>query len=537
MSSRRASLLVVLAAVCALTAVACLAPEYFGIRGFPLDSAWTHAVYARSLAETGTLAYNPGIHTSGDVSPLWVLVMALSYAITTGSSAFVVATKLLGFALHVLTVLVLLRTLRERDVVAAWPLVGCLLVAAHPDLVSASMSGVEVPLATLTAASLLLAATRRSAAAFGAVCAMAPLVRPELGALSFAFPLVSIAGRDRRRLLRLLVAALTGTGLSFGALFAWNHASGLPLHAGIFSAATLSPVALVHAEMVGFDRVLERFAVADSSILVLAGAGIALRIVLARRATPAALSRAAAALLGALALFAVSFSWVPPVDPGSFADQRAALAALPLLVVALPALLRHAFDDLLPGRSARAGALALLLLLVLSLVVSSRSRYEVLANDARNIDDVQVAIGKQLSSASPRDVVWAVEGGAIRYFGKAFVVDLTGGNSASLRSADSRTFLEQHRPRYIQVIPGWSSVQTDSARSLAVLPFAPFTRYTLTSFQPMQRRWIVVCDDASVSGRVTVGSRPFSFRCADPLLPRQGDGALALVTHHPPPAD
>ncbi len=144
-------------------------------------------------------------------------------------------------------------------------------------------------------------------------------------------------------------------------------------------------------------------------------------------------------------------------------------------------------------------ALGLAVLLGLSVVVSARLRYVMLASDARNIDDVQVAIGRHLASADPAEVVWAIDGGAVRYFGNAFVVDLLGVNTPPMPGPDGEIFLRHHPPRYIEAVPAWSYLNIDSGRRLGVLPFQPFTPYTVTSFEPMRRHWIDVGVDPSVS--------------------------------------
>ncbi|MFM8320091.1 MAG: hypothetical protein ACKOC5_04165, partial [Chloroflexota bacterium] len=44
--------------------------------GFPLDDAWIHQTYARSLAELGQWAYWPGDPSGGSTSPLWTALLA-----------------------------------------------------------------------------------------------------------------------------------------------------------------------------------------------------------------------------------------------------------------------------------------------------------------------------------------------------------------------------------------------------------------------------------------------------------------------------
>ncbi len=68
--------------------------------GFPLDDAWIHQTYARSLAETGRFAYQPGQVSTGSTSPLWTLLLAVGYRL--GIAPFI-WTYLVGGASWLLT--------------------------------------------------------------------------------------------------------------------------------------------------------------------------------------------------------------------------------------------------------------------------------------------------------------------------------------------------------------------------------------------------------------------------------------------------
>ena len=53
----------------------------FGFVGFPLDDAWIHQTYARNLAETGQLAFVPGVTSAGSTAPLWSVLLSLGYVL------------------------------------------------------------------------------------------------------------------------------------------------------------------------------------------------------------------------------------------------------------------------------------------------------------------------------------------------------------------------------------------------------------------------------------------------------------------------
>jgi hypothetical protein len=178
------------AAVCGLAALHIAAPTYLFSQGFPLDDAWIHSVYARELARSGALAYNPGVPATGETSPLWAIVLAVPHAIA-GASMAVLLTKLVGFAMHAVSAVLI--ALAIRDVCGEarlLPASGGVLVALHPDLVAASVSGMEVPLATLVIGWAALAAVRANVLLAASVGAASFLARPESAAIAVLLPLI-----------------------------------------------------------------------------------------------------------------------------------------------------------------------------------------------------------------------------------------------------------------------------------------------------------------------------------------------------------
>jgi hypothetical protein len=524
MSERAGALAVILAACAGLATLLVCAPAYMTARGFPLDDAWIHAVYGRALARSGTFSFNPDIPATGATSPLWPVMVAIPHLLWTDTRAVVLATKLLGFGLHVLTALGLYLAWRDGTRASPERVLGASLVAFHPDLVSASVSGMEVPLATLAASAILVTARRCRAWTYAALCVVAPLARPELAIVCGAVPVILFIRRDHRRLAVGMGAALAGAVISFGFLALRNLAvSGRPLPATFYAKVGTGELPLLRAEIVGFRDLLGRLAIVDSSVLLTVLAAGALYLALSSRtAPPSALS--AAALLSGLAFCAVSFVLIRPYDPYAFYHQRYVLPALPLLVAPSPLLALDLLERIGLGRLVAAGRLALGLWLGASLLIEAPGRYRSLANDAHNIDDVQVAVGRSLAAASPRQVVWAVDVGAVRYFGNAFVVDLIGLNEPRIIGPSAQTFLAEHPPDFIELVPTWTELDAGAAQRLPGRAFQTSTRYTVTSVPAMQRHALVACDDAAVSGQLRVrqmGASPrgaparlFAFDCA-----------------------
>jgi hypothetical protein len=121
------------------------------------------------------------------------------------------------------------------------------------------------------------------------------------------------------------------------------------------------------------------------------------------------------------------------------------------------------------------------------------ARFTRLENDARNIDDVQVAAGMSLRALPPTATVWAVDAGAMRYFGSARVVDMMGLNTPALLGAGAQPFLDAARPAFLEAAPPWSEFRAESGALTEFGVFSPSTPYTVSSFPVMAVHRLVRC--------------------------------------------
>ncbi len=118
--------------------------NYFRI-GFPLDDAWIHQTYARSLAQTGKWEYFHGqFSAGGSTSPLWSLLLAIGHFLKLNVYVW---TYLLGWLCLWGTSLIAELTTRHMIGLyrPALPWVG-ILVASEWHLVWAAVSGMETSL-------------------------------------------------------------------------------------------------------------------------------------------------------------------------------------------------------------------------------------------------------------------------------------------------------------------------------------------------------------------------------------------------------
>ncbi len=500
------------AALCGLAALHIAAPPYLFGQGFPLDDAWIHAVYAREFARSGALAYNPGVPATGETSPLWAIVLAVPHAIA-GTSIAVLLTKLLGFAMHAASAVLI--ALAIRDVCGeAWllPASGGVLVALHPDLLAASVSGMEVPLATLVIGWAALAAVRANVLLAASLGAASFLARPESTAIAVLLPLVYWIRTQPRVALKLSLCALLGAVVSIVVICTRNIlVSGMPLPATFYAKANVASLVSIHWQRVGFGQVLGLMPLVNVAGVLAVLAGVC-ALTLIRSQTTSCGRLAAALYVSGVGFCAISFALVRPIDPPAFYFQRYVLPALLPIVAALP-LLAH---EMLRVAHVRARVAVGVLVIVMSavLLASAPGRYRRLSNDARNIDDVQVAFGHALSTAAPAATAWVVDAGATRYFGRAFVVDLMGLNTFELLKPGAQAFLDRHPPSYLDVFKRWSSIEWNHHGTIRSQSFVTSTPYTVTSTRAMREHTLVLCEPG-LTGRIKVRARMYAFRCAD----------------------
>ncbi|HEU5370227.1 MAG TPA: hypothetical protein VFU69_17275, partial [Ktedonobacterales bacterium] len=135
--------------------------------GFPLDDAWIHQDFARTLAQSGRFAYAPDRSGAGSTSPLWVLLLAPAQLIPSAPLWLVVLwADTLGalalFGLAWATGALVERWLAEMDTrvrAAASLLAGCAVITEW-HLTWASLSGMETLLFVFLSVLLLLGVGR-----------------------------------------------------------------------------------------------------------------------------------------------------------------------------------------------------------------------------------------------------------------------------------------------------------------------------------------------------------------------------------------
>jgi hypothetical protein len=237
--------------------------------GFPLDDAWIHQTYARSLAQRGEWAFLPGVPSAGSTSPLWTVLLAPGQW---NLIPMLVWTFLLGIlSLTGLAVLGerLFRNLTGESAKIV-PVAGVFL-ALEWHLVWAAASGMETALFALwiMGVMVLLSAKRKKWFLTGLLVGAAAWVRPDgitlLGPVLFV---QMLEGQGIRARINGFLITMVGFALGFLPYLSFNR-----LISGAWFPNTFYAK---QAEYAVYQQIplLERFA--SLAVLPLIGAGVLL---------------------------------------------------------------------------------------------------------------------------------------------------------------------------------------------------------------------------------------------------------------------
>lgn len=139
---RSAGRLIILAAVVAASVGSYLFTSKVTYRtGFPLDDAWIHQTYARSLGVHGEWAFLPGQPSAGSTAPLWTALLSLGYLLRLQPTTWAyLLGALILWGLAALTDVTLRKWRSSYQ--ANFPWAGC-LIALEWHLVWSAVSGME----------------------------------------------------------------------------------------------------------------------------------------------------------------------------------------------------------------------------------------------------------------------------------------------------------------------------------------------------------------------------------------------------------
>jgi hypothetical protein len=422
--------------------------------GLPLDDAWIHLVYARSLAALQGFAYNPGQLETGSTSPLWaVLLVPASWTARIFGISVVLPAKVSSLLAGVWASVAAARVARHLGLGLAVELAAGLAIAVDPALAFAQVSGMEVMLAAALALWALgdLAAERPRALAVSA--GLAPLARPELVLLTL--PLLGFAlwrlhrlgERLRLRLLVLAPAVLCVGGWVLYCLLV----SGYPLPSTFYAKFSSRTDYFSHNVAMVAGQVLPTwpwFAYGAGFILWVAGAVIAFR-----RGGWLVASFPVIYLLAA-----AGSQYFPQSLP--FYWQRYLLPALPALLLAVAAGGVHVLRWAWQRRRQAWGTAYVVVAAVLVLgslggwPAASRKSADLYAWNCQNIEELNVAMAQWLRAhAVPGEVIAVNDAGAARYFAERPIFDMLGLNNHRFLHSERRAAADLGHVRLVSAFP------------------------------------------------------------------------------------
>jgi hypothetical protein len=438
-----------------------------GSLGFPLDDAWIHQTYARSLGTRGEFAFLPGRPSAGSTSPLWSGLIALGYLLRLEPRAWTYAlgAACLGLNAWLAYCLVLelwpqdgpdRRTARRTAAVFAGA-----AVALEWHLAWASASGMETLLFSALALAVFGLPVERSAW-LGAVAGASVFVRPDgLTLLPFALARAVLAGPRRWR---RMAGCLMGFAAVFVPYLAFNYALGGSIWPNTFYAKqaeyAVARVFPLPARLFWICDPLTRQCQPGVGVLPFLGAQVlllpgiaaavweAVRLRRWERLVPPAW---AAAFVGAYVLRL----------PVTYQYGRYVMPVIPVLVAlgvgAMSGLLRLRAGVFWPRVLSRAWAAAFGAL-ALAFWGLGATLYR---RDVRIIETEMVAAARWIdANTEPGAIVAAHDVGALGYFGGREILDLAGLISADVipfirDEARLRDWLTESGADYLMTFPGW----------------------------------------------------------------------------------
>jgi hypothetical protein len=494
------------------------APSYFVERGFPLDDAWIHLVYGRSVSVSGELSYNLGTPSTGATSILWAGILGLIHLLTSDFESLIQTVKLTGWMLHLLTAVVLLAlALDSESDRSHFATVTAVLFVAHPTLICASVSGMEIALTIFVVSLLALGVQKQNFGLVFVAALLAPLARPETSLFAVFLPLLGVGLQARTRLKKTIIASATGTAVAWLGMTVRNlQVTGRPLPSTFYAKVSGSE-SIVEKIANGTEMLLTYELVGASlPILVLFGYCVFDFVQSEREGRSPTVPRVVTmTAVSGVVFVVVSFALINPSDNFAFYHRRYPLPGLAMTIPSIAWLVSKALVSWRKSFNSFGLAGLVGVTILSSYVPAFPKEVSRLNNDAKNIDDVQVRIGLFLSDLPDEAVVWVVDAGASRYFGNGHFVDMLGLNTPQIISDDSTTYLDQHPPDVIEQVNLFNDIRFD-IKPAQSQSFEPTTRYSVTSYKQMARHTLWKCQPGT-AGTVYVKSidRTLSFRCPE----------------------
>lgn len=378
-----------------------------GELGYPLDDAWIHQVFARNLVGTGTLAFNPGVPSSGVTSLAWSAIIAIGYLLEIEPRIWIFLVGIIAHWTSGLLVYAIARRIIPEPKKPLFALLAACFTVVELHLVWASLSGMETTFFTMLSLLLVYLHMRGTPwSVQGFVAGLLTATRTE-GVLLFGLILMSEWCHVS---VRSLLYPLLGWAIVETPVFLFNWIVGGSLLPNTYTAKVVLAGPQPQAGIIFLLMYLALLFIGLNVLLIPA----VLFLIQSHREEKKPLALPLAWVGGLTLLYAVFF-------PIVHHNMRYLLPTLPWLVI-----LGSAGIALLYRQKPAVAKLHLIVntAALLPILVLGTDRY---AWDVQNINDQQVMVGKWLGTHTPSNAVIATDDiGAIGYFANRQVVDLAG---------------------------------------------------------------------------------------------------------------
>ncbi|MBF0477373.1 MAG: hypothetical protein HQK59_16435 [Deltaproteobacteria bacterium] len=441
----------------------------YGLFDFPLDDAWIHQVYARSLAWGHGFAYNPGLQEAGESSPLWALVTVPAHWLEAwGAVPPALAVKIEGVLLGVVFLWLLFNLAADYTESPVSGLCAASIFALDPRFLFSTISGMEVILLITLWSGAAYAVIRQRWTLSCILIGLTPITRPEALVLLPVFLLCLVMAQRSapwgRHLFRLVMVAAPALGWGLFCKYATGH--WLPN-------TFYLKAHVVELKYVYIDQVWQAFLGHGFPALSIFFLGVALFLIWiikrrdVNRFTLFMLTVFGpfvylAGVAGSRRISPDGYYWTRWLDP-------AALILTVPFCIGYAGLLTGGMARVWTGRLgrsyARMAVCGLSALGIAGLVysfpafsASFTDRRDHLASDSRAINLINVQTGKWIAQNTLADAVVGVnDAGAIRYFGHRFTIDLIGLNNAEIAFKKVDFKQAVGKTDWLAVFPGWFS--------------------------------------------------------------------------------
>ncbi|MFX1482066.1 MAG: hypothetical protein ACFFCP_02650 [Promethearchaeota archaeon] len=403
----------------------------WGIYGFAFDDSWIHVQYARTIFEGRPWEYAQGIPSTGSSGPLWSVVLSPIFLFGTSHDAVVTSVLVISGVLYIIDVFLVGEIVKQNTGRWQYAILGQIVFVLVPRNAGLMLSGMETPLGMMMLLLALLFLPRlkwQYDILLGVIAGLAYLCRPEfvlLAAVCLPIRSLVVLYKDKKRKQRLLTLsamfALAALVVLPWVLHCYNT-TGLPLPDSYYSKLRWG-VTQEAVDLWNFFWFAAWFP--TEPYLALSFVGGAALMLLKRRPYELTLIVSLYALYR-LTMPGMSFLFAARYLVPLFDLMAIAFTCGIAIIVEQIFKVQH-LQDAADVEFSMVVASVFVLLLFTPSIVSSVGYVDHHANQAKNIEEMQVHLSLWIRENVPQNATIATyDVGAIGYFARGTVLDIYG---------------------------------------------------------------------------------------------------------------